>query len=607
MGFSAEVRADAPPGTVIDHDPTRTGQQWRFTVDISRTGETLDTFMAFYKWVDQATVDAYELAGVPLTDLSGAAITREGWVDFTRVEPGGDGVQIARTPDGGVLFLDYVITDNAFGDADLTPGRITDPGIPVFFTRTIEVSGQSDVAEGSNAVFRVTLNVPKSAPTAVRLSLADGPGASGTDSPGGTPADYSPASMQAYYFDALGARQSLAIAADGTVVLPARLTSFFVSVPTVDDFELEGPETFALTATLPEGTSAQAVATLLDDGSGKVYRPDGTADPSAVPSDDRPRPRPELPASPPPPAPPAPPPAPTEAPPPPASSPFNSALQIDPGSPAQPTSRLLPIPDSGRGPGMGEALTSSAGFRAVVMEAEQPALLAFRGITDQFVEGNRTTTFNLPADAFVHTRPEAVLTLGARLTDGQDLPAWIRFDAQAGTFTVTPPPGFAAVLEIRITARDNEGREAAALFKFNVGQGASVLEPASAPAPAGDTPRPQSRSGLSEQIRQAQGRGGMQASWWRAPGVSDQGLAGGAERGIDRSPGIAVAGRPAGLLERILASRAVQDRVLDAARAAEARAPAEGQAPAAPRGDAGASSREASAPRAAVPPQPSGG
>jgi hypothetical protein len=161
-------------------------------------------------------------------------------------------------------------------------------------------------------------------------------------------------------------------------------------------------------------------------------------------------------------------------------------------------------------------LTSTSGFRAAVVEAPQPALTLFRGITDQFVEGNRTTSFNLPADAFAHTRPEAVLSVEAKLTDGQSLPSWVQFDARAGSFIVTPPQGFNGALEIRVTARDSEGREAAAVFKFNVGEGLQTPGNQSAVPPPADVPRPQGRNGLTEQLlRVAQARSGLAAAHWR--------------------------------------------------------------------------------------------
>lgn len=153
-----------------------------------------------------------------------------------------------------------------------------------------------------------------------------------------------------------------------------------------------------------------------------------------------------------------------------------------------------------------------------------------KGITDQFIDPGRVTTFNLPNDAFAHTRPEAVLTVTARLTDGRPLPNWVLFNPQSGTFTVTPPPGFTGELEIQVIARDNDGREATANFKFNVGSGTTTdtrpqgdQAPAPAPAP-GATPPRTGRLGVTDQIRMA-------------------------------------AGRQNGLLERLMASRAVQDRL----------------------------------------------
>jgi len=255
-------------------------------VDISRTGETVDTFMAFYKWIDQATIDAYATAGIPLLDLQGRVVTQVGWVDFTKQVPGGDGVTIGQSGDGNILFLDYTITDNSLGDNDLTVGRITDPGIPVFFERTVDVVAKTDVAEGSTAVFSVTLSVPKSTSTEVRLSLADGLGSDGTDSLNGQSLDYSP-QLLAYYFDTNGNQQFLPVNA-GIVVLPPRLTSFFVSVATLDDPSLEGAEQFTLTATLiGGGATDSANAVIIDNGSGTIYRPDGTPDPNGIPNDDR--------------------------------------------------------------------------------------------------------------------------------------------------------------------------------------------------------------------------------------------------------------------------------------------------------------------------------
>ena len=197
----------------------------------------------------------------------------------------------------------------------------------------------------------------------------------------------------------------------------------------------------------------------------------------------------------------------------------------------------LPLPDR---PAIGEILTSASGFRVQVVKSEVPALMRDKGITDQFVEPNRTTTFNLPSDAFAHTRAEAVLTVTAQQTNGQPLPNWVLFNAQAGTFLVTPPPGFTGELEVQVIVRDTDGREATANFKFNVGAGTMIdTRPPADQAPA---PRPQGRLGITDQIR--------------------------------------LAGRQNGLLDRLMSSRTVQERLQErtqALMAAEMPALREGQ------------------------------
>jgi hypothetical protein len=191
---------------------------------------------------------------------------------------------------------------------------------------------------------------------------------------------------------------------------------------------------------------------------------------------------------------------------------FNSAVVVNNQS-------TLPLPDR---PAIGDILTSSSGFRVQVVKSEVPALMRDKGITDQFVEPNRTTTFNLPTDAFAHTRPEAVLTVTAQQINGQPLPSWVLFNAQAGTFLVTPPPGFTGELEVQVLVRDADGREATANFKFNVGTG-TMLDTRPPAEPAPPPPRPLGRLGITDQIR--------------------------------------LAGRQPGLLDRLMSSRTVQERL----------------------------------------------
>jgi hypothetical protein len=292
---------------------------------------------------------------------------------------------------------------------------------------------------------------------------------------------------------------------DGQVQVPALTTTLYVAVQTVADEPriLEGAEDLQLAASFVDpslryanresgaersGASQQDTATILDNGRGKVYGPDGR-DTGALPDDD----------TPPAPLPKAIDPAPTPAaePAPVAEQPraplplFNSALQ--PASQRQ-------GPDLNSQP-IGDILTSNSGFRIVVNEAASPGLNLYRGITDQFVQENSPgAKVNLPADAFVHSDENAVVKLEAKQADNSSLPSWVRFDAATGSFEVTPPATFRGKLDLKVIARDDKGNEATALFRLFVGEPTEPVET-----------KPQSRQGLSEKLRLAAKRAPMAA------------------------------------------------------------------------------------------------
>ncbi len=269
--------------------------------------------------------------------------------------------------------------------------------------------------------------------------------------------------------------------------------SFFVRANIISeaDSDFEGSETFALKASYSNnpGKSAAADATIVDDGTGAKY--DGTLASGPAPAsntdqldDDQPKPiiRPNPPA----PQPPVnvKPPEPPAAPPPALPKPFNSAVQVLEQKLAPPSA--LPTTT------IGEVLTSNSGFPIVAIENAPPGLTLNRGITDQYVEpGTAAGKVSVPYDAFMHSKQDAVVKLQAKQGDDAPLPPWVKFDPQAGSFDVTPPPGFKGKVELKVIARDEEGREATSIFRLFVGE--------EAPAPQ----KPQSRNSLSEKIRLA--------------------------------------------------------------------------------------------------------
>ena len=268
--------------------------------------------------------------------------------------------------------------------------------------------------------------------------------------------------------------------------------SFFVrvNITTEADTTFEGAETFALKANYSTNTakSAAADATIIDDGSGTKY--DGTLSGTTPNTNtdqlDDDRPKPIIPTAPPAPQPPAnvKPPEPPAAPPVSLPKPFNSTVQ--------PLEQKLAPPAELPAPKLGDILTSNSGFPIVAIENAPPGLTLNKGITDQFVEqGSNAGKFTVPYDAFMHSKQDAVIKLQAKQGDDAPLPAWVKFDPQAGTFDVTPPANFKGKVELKVIARDEDGREATSIFRLFIGDDTT--------APV----KPQSRNSLSDKIRLA--------------------------------------------------------------------------------------------------------
>lgn len=377
--------------------------------------------------------------------------------------------------------LTATATASYITDSDTGAGTITDDGTAADGDdqdaiadddRGITVSGLDDVSEGSDAVFTVTLPDGNPRDTEISLVLSNGSGAGDAESD-----DYNPA-FTAYYFN--GSTQVPLTITNGKVILPAGVTAFYVSVPTAQNTEFEGPERFALTATIVNGKSSADTSTIVDDGSGKVYDERGLNG-SGPSDDDRPV------AITPPAAPPAPSlPAPPVllAPPPPLANvvpSFASAL-----TPLAPS--LVPVDPPALS--MIDAVTSGSGFQIPVSDTAPLGLSLYQGITDQFVQTTGAMSrISLPYDAFIHSNKDAVIKLEAKQADNSNLPTWVQFDPSSGVFVVTPPAGFKGKMDLKVVARDDDGREAVAIFRMFIGEQ--------------DQQRPQSRDSFTEKLRMA--------------------------------------------------------------------------------------------------------
>ncbi len=124
--------------------------------------------------------------------------------------------------------------------------------------------------------------------------------------------------------------------------------------------------------------------------------------------------------------------------------------------PVQPDAALSPERSA-------EALQKVSGIDGQAIS--EPRLFVYQGVLTAVGE----TQFQIPADAFGHTDSAAIVRLEARNSDGSPLPPWLQFDSLTGTFRGNPPGGARTFLELVLTARDEEGREANIAFTLELG------------------------------------------------------------------------------------------------------------------------------------------
>ena len=151
----------------------------------------------------------------------------------------------------------------------------------------------------------------------------------------------------------------------------------------------------------------------------------------------------------------------------PASSSAGSTNSIQPQG-SFPVERVVVPADAG-----------APGTPAEVSRGEQ-RLFVFQGVRDATSQSAQRYEYVIPQNAFAHTDPAAVVKLAATLSDGSPLPSWLNFNPVTGALTGNPPGGRPVEIEVKVTARDEAGREATVVF-------APTISPA---APQAGTDRP---------------------------------------------------------------------------------------------------------------------
>ena len=120
------------------------------------------------------------------------------------------------------------------------------------------------------------------------------------------------------------------------------------------------------------------------------------------------------------------------------------------------------------------------------------ALVSVRPMAEVSIGQGGQISYSVGIDTFTHTNAQAIIQLSATQADGKPLPAWLSFDSKSGTLTGTPPAGMNGEVQIRVIARDDQGREAIAVVRIGgEGQRTQPAQPGQQQAPEGQSQRGQ--------------------------------------------------------------------------------------------------------------------
>lgn len=142
---------------------------------------------------------------------------------------------------------------------------------------------------------------------------------------------------------------------------------------------------------------------------------------------------------------------------------FNAATRTFSGTPGNDDVGMLNIEVSAKGKGgsASQRLTLN-----VINVNDAPQIGA--AIANHTSESGKPLQYRLPANAFKDIDKGDVLTLSAKLENGQPLPSWLSFDEKTGQFSGTPPSSRTANnYRIAVTATDKGGLSARQNFTLS--------------------------------------------------------------------------------------------------------------------------------------------
>ena len=135
-------------------------------------------------------------------------------------------------------------------------------------------------------------------------------------------------------------------------------------------------------------------------------------------------------------------------------------------------------------------LTANDVFTLTVNDVNDPPMVNV-GIEDQATDEDANYSFTIPSDTFSDADMGDTLSYSASLANGGLLPSWLTFDSDTQTFSGIPTNDDVGSIDIRVTATDTTGTQAADIFSLtvnNVNDAPELAQPVSDQTTTIDTP-----------------------------------------------------------------------------------------------------------------------
>ena len=88
-----------------------------------------------------------------------------------------------------------------------------------------------------------------------------------------------------------------------------------------------------------------------------------------------------------------------------------------------------------------------------------------REFAPQTLQAQQAFVYQLPADTFVHSRESEYIKLSATLSNGANLPRWVKFSVKDRSFSGEAPKHVKS-LDVKVTATDRQGKRASTRIRL---------------------------------------------------------------------------------------------------------------------------------------------